>query len=309
MKSIFYCCGKLLISGEYLILNGAKAFALPTKYGQTLEVESKNGSGKILWVAYKSDKSIWLETSFILTDNNLLKSTNRLAADDTKIILLKKILENAIRLNPIFLNNNTDYLITTTLQFPIDWGLGSSSTIICNVANWFKINPFLLFFDSLKGSAYDIAVAIEQKPLIYQLDAGKPKIETIKFLPPFANEIFFVHLNKKQKSDNEILKFEQNKYWDNKTLNKISEITLQMTKCKKLEEFENLIAKHENIMSKVLRTKAIKEQLFNDYQGAIKSLGAWGGDFVLATRKNALNYFPSKGYNTVKSWNDMIISY
>ena len=25
--------------------------------------------------------------------------------------------------------------------------------------------------------------------------------------------------------------------------------------------------------------------LFNDFKGAIKSLGAWGGDFILATAK------------------------
>jgi len=30
----FYSNGKLLITGEYLVLDGAKALALPTKYGQ-----------------------------------------------------------------------------------------------------------------------------------------------------------------------------------------------------------------------------------------------------------------------------------
>ena len=34
-------------------------------------------------------------------------------------------------------------------------------------------------------------------------------------------------------------------------------------------------------MSELLDTKTIKELLFPDFSGTIKSLGAWGGDFVL----------------------------
>ena len=30
----FYSNGKLLITGEYVVLDGAKALALPTKFGQ-----------------------------------------------------------------------------------------------------------------------------------------------------------------------------------------------------------------------------------------------------------------------------------
>ena len=39
MKQTFYSNGKLLITGEYLVLDGAKAFALPTKFGQNLIIE------------------------------------------------------------------------------------------------------------------------------------------------------------------------------------------------------------------------------------------------------------------------------
>ena len=37
----------------------------------------------------------------------------------------------------------------------------------------------------------------------------------------------------------------------------------------------------------------------------IKSLGAWGGDFVLATRKNK-NYFIEKGFDTILSYSEII---
>src|SRR6478609_1919746 len=60
-KQSFYSNGKLLITGEYLVLNGAKALALPTKFGQSLEV-STIVEKKILWRSLDSDKSIWFET-------------------------------------------------------------------------------------------------------------------------------------------------------------------------------------------------------------------------------------------------------
>ena len=60
MKQTFYSNGKLLITGEYLVLDGAKAFALPTKFGQNLIVE--NGTNKeIIWKSYNVDQKIWFE--------------------------------------------------------------------------------------------------------------------------------------------------------------------------------------------------------------------------------------------------------
>ena len=42
--------------------------------------------------------------------------------------------------------------------------------------------------------------------------------------------------------------------------------------------------------------------------GTIKSLGAWGGDFVLATGdEEAQKYFKRKGYKTIIPFQDMIL--
>ena len=54
-----------------------------------------------------------------------------------------------------------------------------------------------------------------------------------------------------------------------------------------------------------MQTKTVKEKYFSDYNGSIKSLGAWGGDFILATRNNK-NYFLEKGFNTVFSFSELI---
>ena len=44
----------------------------------------------------------------------------------------------------------------------------------------------------------------------------------------------------------------------------------------------------------------------SDYNGEIKSLGAWGGDFILAAGPtNTPEYFSSKGFNTIIRYNEM----
>jgi hypothetical protein len=50
----------------------------------------------------------------------------------------------------------------------------------------------------------------------------------------------------------------------------------------------------------------VKFKYFQDYSGEIKSLGAWGGDFILAAGpSNSKEYFIGKGYNSVFSFNEI----
>ena len=54
--------------------------------------------------------------------------------------------------------------------------------------------------------------------------------------------------------------------------------------------------------------KPVKEELFQNYFGEVKSLGAWGGDFVMVTGNNkTVDYFKEKGYNTILSYNQMVL--
>ena len=74
----------------------------------------------------------------------------------------------------------------------------------------------------------------------------------------------------------------------------------------RLEDFENLITKHELLIAKLTQQIPLKISHFPDYKGAIKSLGAWGGDFFLATGSDHL-YFKNKGYHTIISYNQMVL--
>ena len=59
---MFYSNGKLLLTGEYVVLDGAKALAVPTRFGQNLIVK-KGINQQINWVSFDADKSIWFQDS------------------------------------------------------------------------------------------------------------------------------------------------------------------------------------------------------------------------------------------------------
>src|SRR5690606_8335940 len=90
-----------------------------------------------------------------------------------------------------------------------------------------------------------------------------------------------------------------------KLINKVSEEVLV---CSDLSKFTHLMNNHEKIMSKVLGLKTVKEDLFADFEGTVKSLGAWGGDFVMViTEKNPALYFEKRGFRTVIPYREMIL--
>ena len=139
MKQTFYSNGKLLITGEYVVLDGAHAFALPTKFGQNLIVEEGNPN-TFQWTSFDNDGSIWFESEFGFEDIIQKKEF-----EDNKIkTTLIEILHHAYLLNPEFLKSDSGYKIITKLTFPKFWGLGTSSTLINNIAQWLQINAFTL---------------------------------------------------------------------------------------------------------------------------------------------------------------------
>ena len=88
----------------------------------------------------------------------------------------------------------------------------------------------------------------------------------------------------------------------------ISELTDAFIKCDNLNNFEKLMVEHEQIVSKTIQLKTVQELLFADYFGQTKSLGAWGGDFILATgNEDTPDYFKQKGFETVIPYQDLIL--
>ena len=299
----FYSNGKLLITGEYVILDGVKALALPTKFGQSLIVKSGKNN-QIKWTSFDADKSIWFETIILFEEieHKIINESNSSVKNT-----LVEILHQAFIQNPLFLEKE-GYEIETHLTFPRLWGLGTSSTLINSIGDWLDIDSFELLQKSFGGSGYDIACAKSNSPIIYYLENEKPHFKPIHFDPSFKENIHFVYLNQKQSSKLAIANYMSKHHHVNAVISKINTITCKTIDCKEGKEFAKLIEKHEIIMSDVLEIQTIKEKLFPDFKGVIKSLGAWGGDFVMAVSKdNPKEYFKDKGYSVVLSYDEMIL--
>lgn len=285
------------------MLDGADAFALPTKQGQYLEVEETDNP-LINWKSYDADGSLWLECSLpieSIIDNN---PTGISAEADT----LVRVLHHAHLANTDILNPATGFDVETRLTFPRKWGLGTSSTFINNVAQWFGINAFQLLADSFGGSGYDIACAQNNTPIIYRINGSSPYVAPVDFYPAFADKLWFIYLNQKQNSREAIAAYKAQRQNIAPTTARINGLTQDAIHATDVQEFASALEKHEDLLAGILGIAPVQERLFPEFKGVVKSLGAWGGDFVLAVaEENPTGYFKAKGYETVIAYSDMIL--
>ncbi len=303
MKKTYYSNGKLLLTGEYVVLDGALALALPTKFGQDLIVETSD-SKEIHWTSYDADGSIWFEDTFLFSEIENKISFTEQPVKNTLI----EILHEAGLLNPSFLKHNEGFRISTHLTFPKFWGLGTSSTLINNIAQWLEIDAFALLKNSFGGSGYDIACAQNDTPILYCLDSGKPLVKSVAFVPECRNHLYFVYLNQKQNSKSAIASYQQKRTALDNIILQTDKITTALLQTNDGLRFQLLLQEHEHILSALLELPTVKENLFPDFQGSVKSLGAWGGDFILAySKKNPTSYFHEKGFQIVIPYADMIL--
>ena len=298
----FYSNGKLLLTGEYAVLDGAKGLAIPTRFGQYLSVKNAT-TGQINWQSLTDKNTPWFTADLSLKNLQILATSDVKSAER-----LVSILREAKALNSSFLDACDGVYVDTKLTFPKDWGLGSSSTLINNIAQWAQVNPYRLLEATFGGSGYDIACAQNDTPIVYHKIGGDPKVEKVVFDPIFKDRLFFVYLNKKQDSREAINRYRQLSIDKHALISKVNELTSQMIESKDLQTFEFLIEQHESLLSETLNIATIKNQLFPDYSGSIKSLGAWGGDFILATGKmEDIKYFHEKGYDTILPYTNMVL--
>lgn len=295
--------GKLFLIGEYIVMDGAKAFALPTKFGQCLFVEdSSEKSNRIEWRAYKADDSLWFDVQFQLDSLEILSTTNQKLANS-----LQNILIQAKSLNPDFFNSNNFYTCKTKLEYPQEWGLGSSSTLIDLISQWIEINPFELNQLTFNTSGYDVACAHRNKPILYT-NQPKVEVEELDLNWDFKDKLFFVYLNQKQDTQAVVGNHYKNKPKDWELINDLSQLVLDATKVDNLTDLESILDEYQDRLGAFMQIPQPKELYFSDYEGSIKSLGAWGGDFVLVTYREGMEtYFKAKGYDTIIPFTEMIL--
>ena len=308
-KQVFYGHGKLLLSGEYFVMNGAKALAIPTTYGQSLHVQySPSFNPELHWKSYDMYGKTWLEARFEFWHFDCLDPN-----PSPQVLELQQILRQVRRLNTHFLRDQGNVYVETHLDFPLNWGLGSSSTLIYNISQWAYVSPFELLFSTIGGSGYDIACAQSFGPILYEKKPPGPFWSLIEFDPPFKDHIYFIFLREKASTREAIDDYHKRSSFPDETITTISEISKEMVRAKTIEEFNKLIREHENLISFSLDIPPVKQQRFSDFPGEIKSLGAWGGDFIMATSDwgsvQTRQYFKKKGYDTLIPYEEMIFSY
>lgn len=298
--------GKLLLTGEYAVLDGALALALPARFGQILHASPRPGPPFLHWSA-ADPGGRWFQAQMgILPELHI-----RDASDRDTAIRLQSFLQACRRQNPAFLSGTIGFQVTTETDFPRAWGLGTSSTLIAALARWAGADPYPVLFETLGGSGYDLACAYAEGAILYRLTDGAPSVQPAAFDPPFADRLFFIFLEKKQDSRLGIQRYRESAGRQPDFLEKISALTAQALTAPDLPSFEAVVREHEALVGALLNLPPVKTALFPDYWGEVKSLGAWGGDFVLATsdRGDAATrqFFNEKGFGVFMRWNEMMV--
>lgn len=282
--------GKLLLTGEYAITQGAKGLAVPTRFGQTLNYRQNLDDDCIHWTALKQDGEIWFHAKFSL-GLGLIESTDTSVAKR----LAKQLL---------VMQNRTALLdrpgkFVTKLEFPAEWGLGTSSTLSSLLAQCTGIDAINEFRLAHGGSGYDIACGTAKGPIIYSLENDLPKVEPTKIDFEFTHDIGFVYSGKKQLTSDS-LDLVKNKPFTSNQIERFNLLTDEFLACTTVLELEEVIQEHESLISEHFGLPKVKDTLFEGFHGQVKSLGGWGGDFVLVTRlASSKKWLRSNGYKVI----------
>ena len=281
--------------------------AMPTVFGQSLSIRyHPSHRPKLYWSSLDHNRKTWLKVGLELQNFSFLPGHKV----DEKKHLLQKILRQARKMNDSFLQDGVDVYTYTHLEFPLKWGLGSSATLIDLVAQWAEISPLELFFNISEGSGYDVACSQSLNPIIYQKKSPRPQWNSCVFSPAFREHLYFVYLNHKKDTRHAISYYHTLGPFPHSIKKSISDLTEEIRAAESLEQFQFLLEEHEEIVSKSLHLIRAKDSHFQDFPGTIKSLGAWGGDFVLVATKldfpSVIDYFKKKGFKLCLPYNKMI---
>ena len=98
-----------MLTGEYLVLDGAKSLAVPTKFGQDLSVE-KIKETQLIWGSFTHTGECWFEAIFDLQKLRLVSCTFNSDTEGNADFIaetLLEILKEARNLNPEFFNSES----------------------------------------------------------------------------------------------------------------------------------------------------------------------------------------------------------
>ncbi|MCH8555715.1 MAG: hypothetical protein LAT76_11190, partial [Schleiferiaceae bacterium] len=167
---------------------------------------------------------------------------------------------------------------------------------------------YRLFYNTQNGSGYDVASALCDTPILFQRNGLSPVVQPVIWQPAFRDQLAFVYRGAKQNSTQEVTRFVRNTSDKILPVSEVNAISEALLTCDDIEGFEQLMYEHERLLSGLLEQPTVKAQLFPDYPGLIKSLGAWGGDFMLITKRDGYQaYFERKGLSLILDWEELLL--
>lgn len=295
----FFARGKLLLTSEYVVLDGVPALAIPTVLGQRLEVSETKGSSVVHWTAVDFDGRVWLEGDLERADSAWM------AADET----LEPVAQLMNAAEKIGQRPFPGGQVRTQLEFPTTYGWGSSSSLISLVAQWQGIDALPLHFATQNGSGYDTVCATANGPLWYRKTGAQSAEWHATSLDHWPHDsLYLVHLGSKQKSAADVVRYRT--------------LTPGLLELKDMEHAAHALYEaatfsdwgqaarvHEARMATLLGRTPVSEAALKGYPHACKSLGAWGGDFVLVqvADDTDLQWFKDQGFSTVLPWKTSVV--
>jgi mevalonate kinase len=301
LQKTYHANGKLLLTGEYLVLHGATAIALPLKLGQQMTVSEGNDADLLHWQAFYNEK-IWFSCDLSSTDFSVIQTSHPEKAET-----LSHLFKTIKKLNPEFAPA-PGTRFETALEANPEWGFGSSSTLVSLLSQMAKVDPFVLNELVFNGSGFDIACATADGPFYY---IRNKEMGPVKLNYPFSDQLFLVYSGNKMKTAGAVSSFLKNRAPSVQLIQDVSILSEEFALCRDQDEFNLLIRQHEAIISNAIGQLPVKSMYFTHFKGEIKSLGAWGGDFFLVSTplpiSEVTKYFGNKGLNTLFKWDDLIL--
>jgi mevalonate kinase len=163
------------------------------------------------------------------------------------------------------------------------------------------------------GSGADIACTTAEKWFLYRRSLPEPEIWQIPTEYPFPENTFFIYSGQKQETAGHLKKIARTDNRSNEAIwPEINKFILRFLAASALPEAFKIIDDHDLLISSQINMQPIGN-LFTDFPGKVKSLGAWGGDFFMALSQQppaiVKNYFSIKGYDKVFLWEDFVNAY
>jgi mevalonate kinase len=283
--------GKLLLTSEYFVLDGAEALALPTVYGQNMIVKNAD---QFFWKAFNNKHELWLDDKVQngRFESQILNQIFELISVDNKI--------------------QDAFQFETYLDFPNEWGLGTSSTFIALLADFYSVNPYKLNKEIFKGSGYDIACAFAQNPIHYsKLYDEYPMIKSVEISNKIKPFLYFLYLGQKQNSRAAISHYHQLGLEKNSIVIELNQITDSLIHSHSYKDWISILTDHESIISNNLHLEKVSETFLKGLPYFSKSLGAWGGDFAMIITdddyESIVQNVKNLGLDTIFKYNELIL--